>query len=162
MGLGDIWYQHLYTMIITHTLVKSTSGERAQHVSVIIVHICNMRVCIQKQTAYQIIKSISLYFHSQVFRKQICQKMHFRRLRLCCVHVWKDSYSDNWETVLPTIQSHREHSPFTGMYFVTTLYVSLSSICLGPVSELVKTNQSDILSRSKWVNISCSFDMPDE
>ena len=86
--------------------------------------------------AYQI-KSISLYFHSQVFRKQICHKMHFRRLRLCCVHVWKDSYSDNWETVLPTMQSHREHSPFTGMYFVTTRYISLSSICLGPVSRQI-------------------------
>ena len=51
-----------------------------------------------KEIAYQT-KSISLFFHSQVFRKQICHKMHFRRLRLCCVHVWKDSYSDNRETL---------------------------------------------------------------
>ena len=45
MGLGDIRYQHLYTIkyhtYIGYTLVMNTSGKRAQHilsVSVITVH----------------------------------------------------------------------------------------------------------------------------
>ena len=45
MGLGDIWYQHLYTIIkyypyIGYTLVMNTSGKGAQHIlSFITVHV---------------------------------------------------------------------------------------------------------------------------
>ena len=51
MGLGDIWYQHLYTIkyhtYIGYTLVMNTSGKRAQHIHQLSQFTCNIPVCIQ-------------------------------------------------------------------------------------------------------------------
>ena len=56
MGLGDIWYQHLYTIkyhtYIGYTLVMNTSGKRAQHIYKLSQFTCNIRVCIQLAIAY--------------------------------------------------------------------------------------------------------------
>ena len=45
MGLGDIWYQHLYTIkyhtYIGYTLVMNTSGKNAQHIYQISQFTCN-------------------------------------------------------------------------------------------------------------------------
>ena len=68
MGLGDTWYQHLYTIkyhtYIGYTLVMNTSGEKAQHIYQLSQFTCNIPVCIQLAIAYKI-KSINLYFQSR-------------------------------------------------------------------------------------------------
>ena len=58
MGLGDIWYQHLYTIkyhtYIGYTLIMNTSGKRAQHIYQLSQFTCNIPVCIQLAIAYKI------------------------------------------------------------------------------------------------------------
>ena len=55
---------------ITRTLVMNTSGKKAQHIYQLSQFTCNIPVCIQLAIAYKI-KSINLYFHSQVFIKTL-------------------------------------------------------------------------------------------